>query len=98
MTDVEDREARGMAREALTLINSHDRLDEERWSQNERRWEEERRILERIEKSISSQFDEVKNAIVKVDTTVSNRFWSLALGIIGLLLTISGFLAVRVLL
>lgn len=103
---VVDVEARALANQALLLMQSHDRLDQERWENNTRRFEEAGRSIQRqfdaVSTSINSMKVDLGNSLSVItlklegiDSLYNGRWWTMAISLVGLLLTISGFLAVK---
>lgn len=88
------------------MLRAHERLDDEKWAQNERRWEEANRmhtlrweeaarVMRSLEERQMAGFTGVNVKIDNLSHTYSNRFWNLAVGIIGILLAALGALILR---
>lgn len=103
-----DPEARALANQALQLFQSHERLDEERWENNTKRFDEAGRSIQRqfdeVNRSITSMRADISGALTTItiklegiDKLYSTRWWQLAVSLVTILLGISGFLAVKTL-
>jgi hypothetical protein len=71
-------------------MQAHERLDEQREAENNRRWEEASRYLRDIRDEQHAGMMEIKVELQGLSRTYSNRFWNLATGIIGTLVVAVG--------
>lgn len=76
-------------------MQAHERLDEQRESENNRRWDEAARLLRSIDERQSTAMTEIKIELQGLSHTYSNRFWNLAIGIIGALVLALATLAAK---
>ena len=67
-------------------MQAHERLDEQREAENNRRWDEAARLLRDIRSQSEAGMMEIKVELQGLSKTYSNRFWNLATGIIGTLI------------
>lgn len=101
-----DHEARALSNQALQRVQADAKLNEERWENNTRRFDEAGRAIQRqfdeirlsfsgMRTDISGQLALISGKLDSVDRLYNSRWWQLAVALIAILLSISGFLAVK---
>jgi hypothetical protein len=101
-----DPEARALANEAIQLVKSGERLNAERWENNNKRFDEAGRTIWRqfdevktrlnnLDASMTAGFNTVTIKLEGIDRLYNSRWWSLAVILITTLLAISGGLALK---
>lgn len=92
-----DYTARGIASEVTQALRSHERMDELQFAQMQKQHEEIKTVVSEAESRLVTHIDEVRQEMRDGFKAYDNKFWSLALVTISLLLTIAGMLLYKIL-
>lgn len=88
-------DVRGRSNEALQAIRSHEQMDNLRFGNMDEKLRELKDTVEDKGTEVTKQIAELRVAMDAGFSNTDKKFWSLAITIIMLLLTVTGFLFVR---
>lgn len=92
-----DYVARGLGTEAIAALRSHERMDELQFRQMTQQHEELKDLISGAKAELSGEINSVRSEMKHGFRSYDNKFWTLAIAMISLLLTVSGMLLWKVL-
>ena len=92
-----DYVARGLASDAIQALRSHERMDDLQFKNMQKQTEEIKTVVGAAKEELTNKINEVKQEMHEGFKAYDNKFWSLAIVTISLLLTITGMLLYKIL-
>lgn len=90
-----DYVARGIATEAVAALRSHESMDGLQFMQMANQHKEIKDLIANLKKELTEQVEAVKDEMHSGFSRYDNKFWSLAIATISLLMGITGLLLYR---